>query len=344
MGVALLAVVITLVPFLCGTAIMRLMHTENRSIAGIYVSGWFVMFALFEVVAVPFIISKRSFHFMADVYTIVLLIVALVGVFCAKNVLVSIRQMTLNGVKSSKLCKIGYLVASILVVAQMVFLMFHQYYDGDDAYYVAVALDTLEKDTMYFHSAYTGYPYLEVEMRHALSPVPVWIAWLSKLSDVHPTIIAHTVLGPVFIGLMYLIYGLLGKRLLRDKKNWVPVFVLFVMLFYVFGHVSIYTAQTFAYTRTWQGKSMYANLVIPMMYLALLYLSDKKWGLGEWALMWLTIVSGAFCTSVSIFFGAIFVLVVGIYLWFYRKEKRDVPGMAACLLPCLLLGLMYIRG
>ena len=311
MGVALLLIVITLVPLLCGTVIMRFMHTQNRSMAGMYASGWFVMFALFEVVAVPFIITKRSFHLMADVYTVVVLLVALVGAFFVKRVWVSLREQAANQEKSSRLCKIGYLVVGVLVIAQMFFLVFHQYYDGDDAYYVAVALDSFEKDVMYMHSAYTGYPYPEVEMRHALSPVPVWIAWLSKLSEIHPTIIAHTVLGPVF---------------------------------YVFGHVTIYTAETFAYTRTWQGKSMYANLVIPMMYLALLYVSDKKWGLGEWALMWVAIVSGAFCTSVSIFFGTVFIVIFGICLSFYRKEKRDIPGMLACLLPCLVLGLLYIRG
>lgn len=344
MGVALLLIVITLVPFLCGTVIMGFMHTKNRSVAGMYASGWFVMFALFEVVAVPFIITKRSFHLMADVYTVVVLLVALVGAFFVKRVWVSMGEQATNREKSSRLCKIGYLVVGVLVIVQMLFLVFHQYYDGDDAYYVAVALDSYDKDVMYMHSAYTGYPYPEVEMRHALSPVPVWIAWLSKLSEIHPTIIAHTVLGPVFIGLMYLIYGLIGRRLLHDRKNWVPVFILFVMLFYVFGHVTIYTAETFAYTRTWQGKSMYANLVIPMMYLALLYVSDKKWGLGEWVLMWLAIVSGAFCTSVSIFFGAVFIVIFGICLSFYRKEKRDIPGMIACLLPCLVLGLLYIRG
>lgn len=338
----ILFTILILIPPVCGLLPLHFMKEEHRSLLAAYVIGWITMFALFELVAIPFIQMRASFHRMADCYSIVLLIVFAAGIVLGRKTALEIVKGLHGQAKKNKWEIIGWILVIVLTVTQVVFLVFYQYIDGDDAYYVAVSVDSLAKDTMYVTSAYDGYPYADIEIRHALSPVPLFIAWIAKYTEIHPTILAHSVIGPAFMGLMYMIYTLLGRRLFHDKKQWVPAFVLLVMAFYIFGHVSIYTAETFAYTRTWQGKSMLPNLIMPMCYLALLYLAEEKRKLGEWILLFMLMLAAVFCTSVSVFFMAVLLTAAGLLFWLREKKTSVLAGFGVCLLPCLVFGVLYL--
>ena len=342
MGYALLAVLLIVVPFVCGMIPLSLMHEEHKSILGTYVYGWFVVFALFQLTAIPCIILKTRFTTLCIVFGIVLLLYMVLSCFKFKMVPDLVSRAMAGYKELPLIAKIGWAVVIIALAVQMVFLVFNEYIDGDDAYYLVVSLDSIKFETMYLRNPYTGYPYGGVDIRHALSPVPLFIAFLSKVTGVHSTIVAHSVLGPAFIGLMYGIYTLLGRKLFKDNRKWNCVFVLFVMAFYVFGHVSLYTAETFAYTRTWQGKSMLANLVVPALFLSILYLHEKYARTGEWIFLFLLTIAAVFTTSVAVVFVPVMLFITAILLYLNKGNKKDLLKMAVLLVPCLIFGFLYI--
>lgn len=226
--------------------------------------------------------------------------------------------------------------------------VFYEYYDGDDAYYIATSVLTNTFDTMYLRDAYTGYIYA-LDARHALSPTPIYQAWLSRLSGIHPAVIAHSVLSAVWLVFLYCIYDQIGKTLLpftkkagRTRSNFRPVFMILIALWFAFGNISLYTSETFAMTRTWQGKGMMAGMVIPALLLCLMHLSRDKVSLGVWMLYECVLVSAVFATSISFMLVPTIVGVSAMIIGIKKKSVREAAKIFVCCVPCLLLAVCYI--
>ncbi|MBQ3163027.1 MAG: hypothetical protein IJC02_00565, partial [Lachnospiraceae bacterium] len=243
--------------------------------------------------------------------------------------------------KMSWWTRLGWLVVAILLVIQLIHAVVFEYYDGDDSYYVAQAVMTNTFDTMYLRDNYTGYIY-PLDIRHALSPTPVYIAWMSRISGVHPTIIAHSVLSLVWLFLMYCVYGQIGKRLFAKEKEWCPLFLIFIEVWFLFGNISLYTSETFVMTRTWQGKGLMAGVILPALLLSLVYLADQKTRFGNWLLFTTVILSAVFATSVAFMLIPTIVGLAAVLIGWQKRCAKTVLLMGAGCLPCIVLGFCYL--
>lgn len=121
----------------------------------------------------------------------------------------------------------------------------HAFFDGDDAYYVAQSVIADQSNVLYRILPYTGLT-TTVDVRHALATLPIWEAYLARISGIHPAIIAHSLLPLIFIPVTYLFYFQIGKRLLKKDYRKLAVFMILVSVLQIFGNTSIYTNSTFS--------------------------------------------------------------------------------------------------
>ena len=108
------------------------------------------------------------------------------------------------------------------------------------------------------------------------------------------------------------------------------------------GNVSLYTAETFAMTRTWQGKGLMAGMVIPALILCLLYLADDNVSKGTWIMFECVIVSGVFATSVSFMLIPTIVILAACLIGVRSKNIKKAINIFICTIPCLVLGGFYL--
>jgi hypothetical protein len=247
-----------------------------------------------------------------------------------------------RSLKSPLYVKIGWIVVFAIIALQMLYAIMYEYYDGDDAYYIATAVATKTFNSMYLNDAYTGALYA-LDVRHAFSPTPIYQAWLSSLSHIAPAIVAHSVLGAVWLMFMYCIYGQIGNCLLDGKnKNYRPIFMILIAVWFAFGNVSLYTAETFAMTRTWQGKGLMAGIVLPALVLCMLYFSKKHVDKGVWMLFVCVCISAVFATSVSFMLIPTVVGIAAIALGIKKKSAGFILKMFACCVPCMIIAVFYV--
>lgn len=337
----ILLLLVTAVPFLLGMFPVRHMNRLQRTPAMAYICGWFLSFAVFEAVAVPFILLEDSFTTVVVVYTAVLALLLVISVWRGHEVLCEFAAQ-LSALRRQPLkCTMGWLCVLLLIAVQVIAAVFWEYYDGDDAYYIATAVVTDTFDSMYVRDNYTGYLY-PLDVRHALSPTPVYQAWLSRLSGIHPAIIAHSVLSVVWLLLMYCIYGQFARRLFPKKAEYRPLFMIFLNLWFIFGNISLYTAETFAMTRTWQGKGLLAGCVLPALLLCFLYLADERIPAGVWWLFVMVLLSAVFATSIAFMLIPTLTGTAALLLGWRKRSIKIVLQMAACCIPCLLLAICYL--
>lgn len=319
---------------------MRIMKEEHRSFGMIWVSGWFMMFAVFQVLVVPFIVTEQSFSLAVRTYSIVISAIAVVSVVIGRRALKkSMDNLKDDHIENGQLPVM--ILVLVLIAVQLAGAFFLQYLDGDDAFYVATSLTSEHTDTMYRFTPYYG-ANGELDIRHALSPVPIFMAWLARVSGIHVTILCHSYISMLFLLLMYMIYFQMAKRLFANQKKNQWLFLLVLSIWYLFGNVSIYAAESFAFTRTWQGKSMFPNLIIPYLFLWMFCMAKDEMDIGEWAMLFVTTLAATFTTSTGIFTVPILLGMEALIIAVVKKRAMVVVQTVACLVPCLFFGMLYL--
>lgn len=234
--------------------------------------------------------------------------------------------------------KITYLIFFLILAFQLFMALTRASFDGDDAYYIAQSLTAWQRDYLYRFEPYTGYS-TTLDLRHALAVFPLWISMLAVKTQIHPTIISHSIIPLFLLPMTYLLFYQIGKSLFHNKKELLPMFMVIISLIQMFGNVSIFTNETFLMTRTWQGKSFAANFVIPAVLWLFLLISDeakKNSGFIYWILLGFLFWVAALSSSLVVLLALILAACLGFYLAIYyrglvflfKTALACVPGAA----------------
>lgn len=339
-------------PFLVGL-ILPGKKGEGAQDAGFHLlAGYLILFSIFWCITVPAVIFVKydSFLVVVWVYTILVLLLAVTGFLLylrrQKKGEESIRIPFLCMKNSSLYEKAGMVIFLLLVAFQMFQAMRLSSFDGDDAYFVAQSLITQQSNTMYLILPYTGGT-TSIDLRHALAVFPMWIAYIARMTNIHATIVSHTVLPLILIPLTYLIYFEIGRKLFAARKRLLPPFMILLSIFQIFGNVSIYTNETFFLTRTWQGKSLTANFVFPAIIWILLWISkEKKKGFGAekelWILLALVNMTAGICSSMAVFLGGMLVAIVAFWMAVLEKRFSILVKAGLACIPNAAYMLLYL--
>ena len=340
------------VPFCIGLLPIRILNKELRSPGVILISGYIVLFVLLELIGIPIVlmVTYHGFSTFCKWFAGSLLVFAAAGIILTvrNKKHVSLKDMVhlehLNTWKSYKAEeKIAMMIFLLLIGFQLYMAFTRASFDGDDAYYGVQALTAQLTDTMYRIDPNNGWS-TTLDVRHALALFPIWEAFIGQMSGLHATIVSHSIIPLLLIPLTYMVYYHIGKVLFRKKKDILPMFMVLIALWQMFGNISIYTTETFFLTRTWQGKSFAGNFVIPAVLWIFLSLFSKeqtveseeaggpKKNLGEgrdrqregekglWILLACLNLAGGASSSLAVLLSLL--LTAGFSVLFALKEKK----------------------
>lgn len=346
----MLFLLLILAPFGTGLIINRFIDKENRSYGISYISGFLTLLAAFQLLAVPVVFMDAwGFETIVKFFNVIVTlltgfgIVQMLHLWRAKGRIFNGRNLFSA---KSKAEKIQWGIVLILIGFQLFMAVTHASFDGDDAYYVVQSVITDETNTLYRILPYTGLS-TSLDMRHSMAVFPLWIAYIARMTGIHAAIVSHTILPVFLIPLTYLIYYEIGKKLFKEKKEQLPVYMTLVCMLQIFGNVSIYNNATFLLMRTWQGKSMLANVVIPSIFMVLLWLFEgepEKRGkrIGIWFLLLIINIVAAMMSTASVFLNTFLIAVMAVVFCIQEKDIKILFKMAGCCIPCFVYAVMYI--
>lgn len=331
-----------LIPFGSGLWITSKLPKERQSIGMIFLNGYLIMIAFFQCFYLGFLVAGSiSFKHLTWVFSIFVIIFAVVSIVFGKSVL----KETITKLKNKDAIALKIIFA-LFIIFQVVMRLSQQVSDGDDAFYIATAANSYTSGTMNYVQPYTGTVSNDIDMRHAFAAAPTWLAFLSKVTMIHPAIMGHSVLAPVLIVLHYLVILQIGALLFKEKKNEKYLFASLVALFNMYGYVSIYTPQTFFLTRTWQGKSIFANLFLPVLLLLLLWMADKareiKVEKALYVLAAISMFAGSSMTTMAVALLPMVFMLGILFLSIHRREPWLLLKGAVTCIPVGVVGLLYL--
>lgn len=341
---------------------------EHGIVAGAgdaFCRGYILMWALFQLIAVPFIIKVGRFRQVELTFEVVSLTFSLAGYFLLilrlkqdqkKSMILRAKEIRKN-ITDHKNIVVLFLWAVFLagVLFQMAQAWRLAYADGDDAFYIPLSVAASQGGDMYTGSPYTG-DSTDLNLRYGLAPFPMWVAFIAVKCRVNAAVAAHSLMPPILIPLSYLVYLEIGKRLCakeksdgeRAGKEQLPLFLIFVTLLQIFGNYSIYPASTFLLTRTRQGKAALGNVILPFFILLLYRIAEdiKKQGKTEkGSVLWLmaAMTAGCLCSTMAGFLCSMLVMLTVILLFLlYRKPSVLWQGLLGCL-PGIVYALLYLK-
>lgn len=343
------------IPFGIGLIPARFLADEKKNPGVIFLAGYLLMWAVFEVITIPAVlfIQYDNFRFVLRAFTAASMVLAAAGIVLWYLDLVRRRNVYTKPLitydkpyRAGIEAKIEWAVFFIMVGFCLYMAVTRASFDGDDAYYVVQSLMAQQNGSMYKNLPYTGRS-ASLDVRHALAVFPMWVAFVAVQADIHATIVSHVVMPLLLIPLAYLVYYEIAKVLFADKKENIPVFMMIMALFQMFGNVSIYTNETFFMTRTWQGKSVAGSFVIPMLFLLLLWLFEdgrkkKEQNAGFWIMLVCLHLTAGMCSSIAVFL-VVFLLALMAFCLMITKRDIKVPiKLGLTCIPSALYVLLYL--
>lgn len=343
-------------PLCIGIFPASIIRKKQKSLTMIYLSGWLVMIAFFQVVGFAFVYMQRSLTDLSFVYMISMDVLGFAGlVFIMFDVvrkgfsdyleLPKIKKMPLKDI-------LTWSVFGLTIIGQMCLAFFIQTPNGDDAYYIGVANIADQMDKMYNINPYTGWSQ-PLDYRHALSLFPIFYSFLARQCDIHVAIVAHTIMPPVLILITYLIYYQIGKALFENDNSKNSVFMVLISGLQIFGASSELSNEVFFLTRTWQGKSILANIAIPAAFC--LFLKLARFGknrertkvvcfefAGYFGLLMLVNILGGFASGLGLLLLMIYEGLVLLIISIRNKSAWFIAGGFVCMIPCFIFMYIYV--
>ncbi len=348
------------VPFSIGQIPVHFMagrsQSDSRRNPGItLLAGYLLMWAVFEVITVPAVvlIQYDNFLFVQRWFMAAALLLSAAGILLwylrEKERRETVRPVFLSELRTSGRSpgvKAEWLIFLALLAFQLYMSVTRASFDGDDAYYVVQSLMAQQNGGMYKNLPYTGRS-SPLDVRHALAVFPMWIAFVAVKAQIHATIVSHVVMPLVLIPLSYLVYYEIAKELFAPHREKIPVFMIMMGMFQMFGNVSIYTNETFFLTRTWQGKAVAGSFVIPMLFLLLLWLyhgekEDSKGRAGLWIMLVCLNMTAGICSSIAVFLLAILLAVTAFCLMIVKWDLKIPVRLGFTCIPNALYVLLYL--
>ena len=205
----MLFLLLVLAPFGTGLLMNRFIEAKHRSVGMAYASGFLILLAVFQLIAVPIVFMDAwGFPTIVTIYTVVVTLLTGFGIIQALHLWRREGQVFYQRTlfkDRNRTEQAQWVIMLILIGFQLFMAVTHASFDGDDAYYVVNSVITDETNTLYRILPYTGLS-TELDMRHSMAVFPVWISYIARMTGVHATIVSHTILPLALIPLTYLIY------------------------------------------------------------------------------------------------------------------------------------------
>ena len=213
--------------------------------------------------------------------------------------------------------------------------------DEDDSNFVAKAVIALDTDTLFKYSD-EGYELSKIPWRTGLSPFPWFTANIATLVKSHPTIVAHTIFPVIFVVIAYSIYFIIGKYLFDYNYEKTFTFLIIINILYILGNYTRYSIFVRLLTRIWQGKSILANITIPIIFYIFLKGIGTENNNYYWFMLFLVLWGSILLSSMAL---SLPIIVSGILTFLFIIKDKKISYLfkyVFSILPCISYGIIYL--
>lgn len=310
-------------------------------------AGMLLSMTGFLVAALPITWFKGSFY---SVLWITLGVTAFFVIFGIERLVISHKSKNSNKktgvwnlIKTHKEETVFIIICIAAVAYYLYFVISKMHFDEDDSRYLVNAADTLRTGKLLSTDPTTGGSITKFYgdfKKDFLSPWYGYVAYISKICLIHPTVMAHTIMPVVYTLIIAILMFDIGIVVFNKDIIKTSIFVTFMFMLYIFGAYSRTSALAMKSYRLWQGKAMVASFGLPLLLLLFMILyeiNDKK----DIGIKWLMILfaDAGLClmSGNGIIFSAIMTGCFGLIYTILKKNWRILIWTVIAVIPNAIL-------
>lgn len=340
--------IVTITAF--GFLLIKLFH-RSLNILTIILAGFVGYFAVFEVIALPFMLLKGNFLILCYTFGFISLGITILSlVFLCQDLSISKyifvkRKKNLH--QTSLKSTLPYIIFGSVLFFQLFIVTVYAHFDADDSFYIAISNACISSNQIFGFEPSTGLTNMPFPASYSLTGYEVLVACWSKVFSIQPVALYHTVLPIIFIPISYLAFYCLSKSIIKNKTKAIWIIIILSAL-NIFSNYSVYSPGAFLLFRSWQGKASLVNILFPtLLYFFVCAVSSSKVKQKTFNLFCctLTLLSSVCFSSVGIYLLPIayFCLVVAYsvfakkLLFLFRASLNAIPSFLFLLLYLVIL-------
>ncbi len=286
-----------------------------------YLYGQFLMWAAFQILAVPMILLKTSFTLLVVSFSVLMAATVALGII---RIIKSPRNFKIK-IPIAPAIWAMFLATIILIGFQAYKYISSMHIDQDDARFIAEANDAFYYNKMLLHQPETGEyfgNFSGVPIRDVYSPWPIYLAALSKLTATTPSALAHTYYAPLLLVISYLAYACMGTKLFKGTSERVIFLFLVAVIHLYFAGPAINEGAppVHTLTRIWQGKGVVEAIAIPGIIYQLLTIQEDN-SPTNWIVLTVMCCGSCLLSGLGIVLSLILIGIFGLYIICCKRIK-----------------------
>lgn len=321
--------------FIFGQACMLVIRAKNKSVIMTILVGFFAYFSLFQIFAMVFKVARLKLSSLSFLWLIIVIAICIITIIFGRK---DISEKFKDSFRVISKNKIWVIVVLAIIAFQLVFIELNGYSGSlmDSSYYMGEIAMNVKTDTISQYDAYTGMQLQRLNSRYFFENYETHSSVVCQLFNIHPIIEVRTVMMAVVIIMHNLIICKIGQNLFKNNYLKTAIMMLFVMIINMF-YTSNFSASSFFYNRTYEGKSILANIILPMVILIVTEMVMKKTYKGFWVYLFLVVFS-----SFGICMSSVFVLPFALVSFFVplliiKKRFKEFLPLVICLSLCAVM-------
>ena len=173
----------------------------NIEVPEIICVGFFLYFAIFQVIAEIMIFSRQKLHVLGNTWVMVLILLLIIAasvLYSEKKANRKVLQQVSEEKKAKPSAGVRLLLAlmiAAIVCECLTAVLLQRNIGWDFAYYIGNMTTSVATDTMYLYDGSSGLLREQIEMRYALSSFYMNTAWISQMTGISALVLQKYVMG-----------------------------------------------------------------------------------------------------------------------------------------------------
>lgn len=314
-----------------GNWLFLLIKFKSHSILFTLLVGWFSYFFVFQIIALPCKLIGVSLNLLAIIWSIISSLIVLSTTYMGKK-----RGMNEIVSQIKKLdAKICFFLL-IIILIQIVIIEINGYVGSpmDASYYIGDVTASVYSNSISTINPYTGLRIQNVVSDYVFENLQTHSAVICKMFRIHPLVEIKTCLTSIVIVLSNISYYEIGKIVLKGNKIKSLIMMIIIMIINL-SYTSIFSTSSFFFNRTFEGKTILGNVIIPC-YILMYYKMIEENNLAKYWVILLVMGCASICINMSSGFiipvlSAVFIFILALY----KRKVMYFFNYIFCMLPYL---------
>ncbi len=330
-----------MISYILGDLFLYIISSKEQSVTYRILLGFFCYFLLFQIIAIPLKLTLQPLSLLTRIWWILILAVLLLFSLLRRKSFPEQASYLKNLLTKQKW---PLLTMVLLILIQLILVNYNgeTYALWDQSYYIGDVSASVYTNTISQYDPYTGALLKKLNAEYLLETYQNHSAVLCQLLRIPPLIETRTAESSLMVILANLIYYQLGLELFGKnyrKKGVAFVFFLFFLNLFSFN---LFTSAEFLFFRPFEGKTILACIILPMIFLLFLKIAGNHLERNHWLELFL-VISASFGLNMSAIYMVPFELSICLIPLGLSKKSFSVwIRYALCLIPCILYGGAYL--